>query len=149
MRKTVTSRPAIPADIVRAILFESGHRCAVCGASCPLERAHIIPWHKSKVHKAQDLICLCASCHERADLEKWGEKALREYKKRPWVLRQQGVALPSPDKYPGATAQLVRWAPNRGGVAGLDILTEPSAFVPWPVLRKQIAQALLPQVRNI
>lgn len=81
-------RPAIPKDITRQILVESGHRCAVCGANCPLERAHIIPWHKSKEHKVEDLICLCASCHERADLENWGEKTLREYKRRPWVLRQ-------------------------------------------------------------
>jgi hypothetical protein len=81
-------RPAIPADITREILIESGHRCAVCGAGCPLERAHIIPWHKSREHKAEDLICLCASCHERADLEDWGEKTLREYKQNPWVLRQ-------------------------------------------------------------
>jgi len=80
-------RPSIPAEIQRQILIESGHRCAVCGAGCPLERAHIIPWHRSKEHKAEDLICLCASCHERADQERWGEKALREYKQRPWIMR--------------------------------------------------------------
>jgi hypothetical protein len=81
-------RPAIPADITREILIEAGHRCAVCGAGCPLERAHIVPWHKSREHKAEDLICLCATCHERADLENWGEKTLREYKQNPWILRQ-------------------------------------------------------------
>lgn len=81
-------RPAIPADITREILIEAGHRCAVCGAGCPLERAHIVPWHKSREHKAEDLICLCASCHERADLEDWGAKTLREYKQNPWILRQ-------------------------------------------------------------
>lgn len=86
-------RPAIPAHITREILIESGHRCAVCGANCPLERAHIIPWHKSKEHKAEDLICLCASCHERADLEQWGEATLREYKKKPWILRQDNKIL--------------------------------------------------------
>jgi len=84
----MSNRPAIPAGITREILLESGHRCAVCGTPCPLERAHIIPWHKSREHKAEDLICLCANCHERADKEKWGEKTLREYKRRPWVLRQ-------------------------------------------------------------
>jgi hypothetical protein len=93
-------RPAIPAEIARQVLIESGHRCAVCGASCPLERAHIIPWHKSKEHKAKDLICLCANCHQRADLEKWGEKTLREYKRRPWVHRQREKAeiVPEPAK---------------------------------------------------
>src|SRR2546423_13216297 len=82
------NRPSIPVHITRQILIESGHRCSVCGASCPLERAHIVPWHKSKEHRAEDLICLCASCHERADLEGWGEATLREYKKKPWILRQ-------------------------------------------------------------
>jgi hypothetical protein len=76
------------------VLIESGHRCAVCGAECPLERAHIVPWHKSKAHRAADLICLCANCHARADNEEWGEKALREYKRTPWVLRQREAAPP-------------------------------------------------------
>jgi type I restriction enzyme R subunit len=40
------------------------------------------------VHRAEDLICLCANCHERADKEKWGERTLREYKRRPWILRR-------------------------------------------------------------
>jgi tetratricopeptide (TPR) repeat protein len=81
------NRPPIPAEIERKVFVESGHRCAVCGDSFPLERAHIIPWNKSKEHKLEDLICLCASCHEKADLQKWGEKTLREYKERPWILR--------------------------------------------------------------
>ncbi|MCF7961687.1 MAG: HNH endonuclease [Pirellula sp.] len=81
-------RPAIPAEIERAILIEAGHRCAVCGDSCPLERAHIIPWNKSREHRFEDLICLCAGCHSRADGEKWGERTLRLYKEEPWILRK-------------------------------------------------------------
>ncbi len=84
----MTSRPAIPAKISRQILIEAGHRCAVCGVPCPLEKAHIIPWRESKEHRLEDLICLCANCHSRADKECWGEDTLREYKRRPWVLRQ-------------------------------------------------------------
>lgn len=68
-------------------MIESEHRCAVCGSPTPLERAHIIPWHVSKEHKAQDLICLYANCHERSHKEKWSEKELREHKKNPWILR--------------------------------------------------------------
>jgi len=93
------NRPSIPTAIAREILIESGHRCAVCGVGCPLERAHIIPWHESKEHKAEDLVCLCANCHQRADLEKWGEKTLREYKRNPWIMRQYGnmeSAIPKP-----------------------------------------------------
>lgn len=92
----MSKRPSIPAEIAREVLIESGHRCAVCGAGCPLERAHIISFHKAKEHKAKDLICLCANCHQRADLEKWGEKTLREHKRRPWVLRQYKNANSTP-----------------------------------------------------
>jgi type I restriction enzyme R subunit len=86
----MSNRPAIPAEIEREIFIESGHRCAVCGTPFPLERAHIIPFCRSREHRAEDLICLCANCHERADKEEWGEKTLREYKRRPWVMRQNG-----------------------------------------------------------
>ena len=54
----MSDRPAIPAELEREILIESGYRCAVCGDPCPLERAHIIPWHQSRQHKAEDLIYL-------------------------------------------------------------------------------------------
>src|SRR5688572_24335276 len=81
-------RPKIPIPVVREILIESGHRCAVCGDSCPLERAHIIPWCESREHSVENLICLCAGCHQRADLENWGPRTLREYKRRPWILRK-------------------------------------------------------------
>ncbi len=89
------SRPGIPADIAREILTESGHRCAVCGEGCPLERAHIVPWRESREHKAENLICLCANCHQRADNEHWGEKALHAYKERPWVLRRSDHPNPA------------------------------------------------------
>lgn len=82
------NRPKIPAAIQRKILLESGHRCAICGTPFPIERAHIIPWHKSKQHNAQDLICLCANCHELAEHGKWTQKTLRQYKLNPWVERQ-------------------------------------------------------------
>lgn len=82
------NRPKIPASVQRQILTESGHRCAACGDACPLERAHIIPWHITHEHKVEDLICLCANCHQRADTEGWGERTLRRYKENPWVLRK-------------------------------------------------------------
>jgi uncharacterized protein len=82
------NRPAIPKDIERAILVESGHRCAACCDPTPLERAHIIPWSKVKEHKVENLICLCANCHQRADTEPWDQKTLQEYKKFPCVMRK-------------------------------------------------------------
>ncbi len=86
--RVTRKRPKIPANVERAVLIESGHRCAVCGEACPLQRAHIIPWRVSKLHRLEDLICLCANCHQRADLENWGEQILREYKRNPWILRK-------------------------------------------------------------
>lgn len=86
----MSDRPPIPVEVVSSVLVASGHRCAVCGVPCPLERAHIVPWHKSRDHSAENLICLCANCHERADRERWGEEILRTYKARPWILRQNG-----------------------------------------------------------
>jgi len=80
-------RPEIPAAISREVFVEAGHRCAVCGTPFPLERAHIIPWRRSRDHSVENLICLCANCHERADKD-WDEETLREYKRRPWNLRQ-------------------------------------------------------------
>lgn len=81
-------RPDIPAETRRLVLMESGHRCAVCGDTCPLERAHIVPWSSTRDHSLENLICLCASCHQRADSEQWGEKVLQAYKSKPWVLRR-------------------------------------------------------------
>lgn len=86
-------RPAIPKHIERAILVESGHRCAVCCEPTPLERAHIIPWNKVKEHTVENLICLCANCHHRADHEPWDKKTLEEYKKNPCVTRRLNIEL--------------------------------------------------------
>lgn len=94
MKKATQSRPAIPRPLARRILIESGHRCAVCGESCSLEKAHIVPWCKTRDHSAKNLICLCATCHHRADHEKWGAATLRSYKKRPWILRSRNSDSP-------------------------------------------------------
>jgi type I restriction enzyme R subunit len=89
LERLKAARPAIPAEVAREILIEAGHRCAVCGAECPLERAHIIPWRECREHSAANLICLCANCHARADSEGWGQQTLQDYKNNPWVLRHR------------------------------------------------------------
>src|SRR5437667_7996935 len=88
------NRPAIPIEISRQIMIEPGHRCAICGTPCPLERAHIVPWNQTNDHNPENLICLCANCHELADKEPWDRKTLKEYKQHPWVTRQFGRQLP-------------------------------------------------------
>lgn len=82
----MSSRPAIPMEVQREILYQARHRCAVCCEATPLERAHITPWSKSKDHSEANLIALCANCHERADNEKWGEAYLKKYKQNPCAL---------------------------------------------------------------
>ncbi len=89
----MTKRPAIPIKVQRAILLEARHRCAVCCEPTPLERAHIRPWSKSKDHSAANLIALCANCHSRADNEKWGVDALRNYKQNPCALAAHAAPL--------------------------------------------------------
>lgn len=81
-----TSRPAIPIEIKRDVLFEARHHCAVCCTALPLEYAHVIPWSKSQDHSLSNLIALCANCHERADNEKWGVSYLQRYKKSPCII---------------------------------------------------------------
>lgn len=81
-----TSRPAIPAETKREVLFEARHHCAVCCQGLPLEFAHVIPWRDTQDHAAENLIALCANCHERADKEDWGARYLQRYKKKPCIL---------------------------------------------------------------
>jgi type I restriction enzyme, R subunit len=82
----VSSRPAIPIEIQREVLFEARHRCAVCCEPTPLERAHIVAWSETKDHSVANLIALCANCHTRADKEHWGAEYLQRYKKNPCAL---------------------------------------------------------------
>jgi hypothetical protein len=131
--QAMPNRPPIPAEVEREVLIEAGHRCAVCGADRPLEFAHIVAWSRSKDHSAGNLLCLCASCHQRADTEKWGTKTLRQYKQKPWIrtvristgpgggeseaLRPLHQIPPPPTDFTGRDAELaeLRKAVEAGG----------------------------------
>lgn len=106
-------RPSIPLSTQREILIESGHRCSVCGEGCPLERAHIVSWRLSKDHSPENLICLCANCHGRADTENWGEITLREYKRMPWVRRRY---VPGDETPTSIETVIIRIAREQGEV---------------------------------
>ena len=82
----MSTRPAIPTDVSRQVLFEARHHCAVCCTPLPLERAHIVPWHKTHDHGVANLVALCANCHTRADSEGWGETTLYSYKLNPCIV---------------------------------------------------------------
>ena len=75
------NRPAIPAEVRRRVLVESGHRCAI--PTCryiEVDVHHIEPWEKVKKHEYENLIALCPNCHRRADRGEIDRKSLRLYK---------------------------------------------------------------------
>ena len=82
------SRPAIPIETQREVLFEARHHCAVCCFALSLELAHVIPWRTSKDHRKENLIALCPNCHTTADNEKWAKKYFEKYKKKPCALER-------------------------------------------------------------
>ncbi|MGD0660324.1 MAG: type I restriction endonuclease [Syntrophorhabdales bacterium] len=95
----MTDRPTIPISVKRQILFESCHRCAVCGFGLSIELAHIVPWRKTQDHSAENLIALCATCHEMADGQNWSSKDFEVYRREPWALRTNvGKPTSAPQK---------------------------------------------------
>jgi type I restriction enzyme R subunit len=84
----VSDRPAIPIDIQRDLLFECRYRCACDCEPVSLEKAHIIPWSKTKDHSAPNLVVLCANCHTRSHVENWPESQMRRFKEKPCALER-------------------------------------------------------------
>jgi len=82
----MSSRPAIPTEIRREILYEARHRCAVCCYPLTLEMAHVVPWRETHDHSPENLIALCPNCHTLADTQKWGGDYLKRYKQTPCAL---------------------------------------------------------------
>ena len=84
-------RPTIPADVVRAVLVEAGHRCAIptCRATTT-EVAHIEPWAKTQDNSFSNLIALCPNCHTRYDQRKEIDaKSMRMYKRNLGLLNSR------------------------------------------------------------
>lgn len=60
-------RDYIPAALERALMLEAGYRCAVpaCKTVDPLQIDHIVDYAKVKKHEFENMIVLCANCHNR------------------------------------------------------------------------------------
>ncbi|MFI1830698.1 HNH endonuclease [Streptomyces sp. NPDC020412] len=74
-------RPDIPTALRRRVLVEAGHRCAIptCRQT-PVELSHITPWVRVRLHKFENLIALCPTCHARFDNGAIDRRAILQYK---------------------------------------------------------------------
>jgi type I restriction enzyme, R subunit len=132
----MSDRPKVSIPVKRAVLIESCHRCAVCGFGLSIELAHIIPWFETQDHRAENLIALCANCHEMADKQKWKKKDSEAYKKNPWALRNGApqpmsapqkamvdfiLALDAADMDVSRRVQLVQMVAAYAGVVVADV----------------------------
>nr|WP_178118553.1 HNH endonuclease [Pseudomonas sp. SZ57] len=81
MKGVRVSRAAIPAEVRRAVLVESGHRCAIprCNET-ELDVHHIVPWETCRTHDYANLIALCPLCHRRTHKGEIDRKSLMIYK---------------------------------------------------------------------
>jgi hypothetical protein len=79
--KMPDGRPEIPMAIKRAVLIESGYRCAMplCRETT-LEFAHIEPWSKVQVHEFANIVALCPTDHARFDKGQIDKIAMRQIK---------------------------------------------------------------------
>jgi type I restriction enzyme R subunit len=84
--------------VQQLLLLEVRHRCAADCEPVSLEKAHIIPWSKSKDHSPENLVVLCANCHTRSHAEKWTVAMLQHYKQQPCALQGNRMPPMSPEQ---------------------------------------------------
>jgi hypothetical protein len=115
----MSRRPKVPIAVRRQVLYEARHHCAVCCDGLALQFAHIIPWCNTHDHSSENLIALCANCHNRADTEKWGESYLRRYKLNPCILAEPQVPI----------------SPEQKAIIDLIIASPPESMTEWQRVR--------------
>jgi len=83
----VPDRPAIPAQLRRDVLIEAGYRCAIphCRET-DIQIHHIEGYAVQPEHTFDDLIALCANCHQRVTNGQIDRKAVRQIKANLSVL---------------------------------------------------------------
>ena len=84
----------IPAPLRRDVLVEAGHRCAI--PTCrehPVQVHHILPQSEGGPTSFENLIALCANCHDRYHRTKEiDRKSMKQYKANlPSVSRRYGA----------------------------------------------------------
>jgi hypothetical protein len=83
-------RDHYPAELERALMLEAGYRCSVpaCKTVEPLQIDHIVDYAKVKEHQFENMIVLCANCHNRKGKgpRRLDRKALRVIKRNLGVI---------------------------------------------------------------
>ena len=64
-KKYKKKRPYVKVSLQREIKIEASHRCAICTETSALDIHHID--YNRENNNPNNLICLCAVCHRRAD----------------------------------------------------------------------------------
>lgn len=77
----MTDRPAIPAQMRRDVLIESGYRCAMphCRET-QIDINHIVPYVEVQEHTFDNLVALCPNCHRRYTNGEIDRKAMFQIK---------------------------------------------------------------------
>lgn len=116
----MSSRKAIPAELKRRILVESGHRCAIPTCRFPTtELAHIEPYSKVKKHEYNNLIALCPNCHTRFDNGEIDKKSMIFYKNKVRFLS---------DRYSKYELNVLDYLRNHSGAVVFDYLMAKNLF---------------------
>ncbi|HUP65807.1 MAG TPA: ABC-three component system protein [Thermoanaerobaculia bacterium] len=71
-----------PVQVRRELLVESGHLCAICRSSGPLEFHHIIEFAELRHHDPVHMLAVCPNCHAKATVGQIDVLSQRMYKTR-------------------------------------------------------------------
>ena len=61
----MASRPAIPAEVERAVRERDKDACVDCGEPWPCDLDHDPPWEYVKEHKVSGIFLRCRACHKK------------------------------------------------------------------------------------
>jgi len=65
----MSRRPSLPKKLEKAIFQQFSSRCPFCGETdiAVLQTHHIVPYATIRKHEADNLILVCANCHDRIE----------------------------------------------------------------------------------